>query len=125
MNFRDGNWQAVQKVPMEITVDLTTAKSISKLSTAFFQKQDSWIFLPTKVEFFVSKDGKQYQSVGTVENEISPKKDASFVEEFLLEINPVEVQFVKMKAHNITYCPDWHAAAGSEAWLFVDEFVVE
>lgn len=125
LNFRDGNWQAVQKVPMEITVDLKEAQAISKLSTAFFQKQDSWIFLPTKVEFFVSEDGKQYQSVGVVDNTISPQEDDSFIEEFVLEIASTKAQFVRMKAHNITYCPDWHAAAGSEAWLFVDEFVVE
>lgn len=124
-NFRDGNWQAVQKVPMEITVDLQEPKSVSSLSTAFFQKQDSWIFLPTKVDFFYSEDGHQYTKAGSLENSISPKKDGSFIEEFKLEIPPVKARYVRLKAHNITYCPDWHAAAGSEAWLFVDEFVIK
>jgi len=125
LNFRDGHWQAVQKVPMEITVNLKETQTISKVSTAFFQKQDSWIFLPTKIEFFVSEDGEKYQSIGVIENTISPKKDDSFIEKFMLEIAPIKAQFVRMKAHNITHCPDWHAAAGSDAWLFVDESVVE
>lgn len=125
LNFRDGNWQAVQKVPMEITVDLEKAQPISKLSTAFFQKQDSWIFLPTKVDFLVSNDGQNFKLVGSLENTISPKKDASFIEPFELPLEAVTARYVRLKAHNITYCPDWHAAAGSEAWLFVDEFVVE
>lgn len=124
LNFRDGNWQAVQKVPMEITIDLKKEQTISRLSTAFFQKQDSWIFLPTKVDFFVSEDGQNFKLVGSIKNSISPKKEASFIEPFMLELSTV-ARYVRMKAHNITYCPDWHAAAGSEAWLFVDEFVVE
>lgn len=125
LNFRDGNWQAVQKVPMEITIDLEETQAISKLSTAFFQKQDSWIFLPTKVDFLVSDDGKNFKLVGSLENNISPKKEASFIESFELDLENTKARFVRLKAHNITYCPDWHAAAGSEAWLFVDEFVVE
>lgn len=125
LNFRDGNWQAVQKVPMEITIDLQEAKTISKLSTAFFQKQDSWIFLPTKVDFLVSNDGKKFKLAGTLKNSISPKKDASFIESFELILENTTARYVRLKAYNITYCPDWHAAAGSEAWLFIDEFVVE
>jgi hexosaminidase len=125
LNFRDGNWQAVQKVPMEITVDLEEVQVISSLSTAFFQKQDSWIFLPTKVDFLVSDDGKKFKLVGSLENSISPKKDASFIESFKLSLENTTARYVRLKAHNITYCPDWHPAAGSEAWLFVDEFVVE
>jgi hexosaminidase len=125
LNFRDGNWQAVQKVPMEITVDLGEVQAISKLSTAFFQKQDSWIFLPTKVDFLISNDGEKFELVGTLENTVSPKKDASFIESFELLLKNTTARYVRLKAHNITYCPDWHAAAGSEAWLFIDEFVVE
>jgi hexosaminidase len=125
LNFRDGNWQAVQKVPMEITVDLEEVQTISKLSTAFFQKQDSWIFLPTKIDFLVSEDGKKFNLVGSLENDISPKKEVSFIESFELVLENTTARYVRLKAHNITYCPDWHPAAGSEAWLFVDEFVVE
>lgn len=125
LNFRDGNWQAVQKVPMEITIDLQAPQPISKLSTAFFQKQDSWIFLPTKIDFFMSNDGQNFTRLGTVSNDVSPKKDGSFIQTFELEAKNTTARYVRLKAHNITYCPNWHAAAGSEAWLFIDEFVIE
>ena len=35
-----------------------------------------------------------------------------------------EARFVRMKVTNAGSCPDWHAAAGSESWLFLDEMVV-
>lgn len=125
LNYQDGHWQAVQKVPMEITIDLDSLQSITKLSTTFFQDQDAWIFLPAKVAFFTSKDGKVFQSIGVIDNAISPQKAGAFIEEFALDLPPTKARFVKMKADNITYCPDWHRAAGSGAWLFVDEFVIE
>ena len=125
LNFRDGNWQAVQKVPMQITIDLKSNKTISKLSAAFYQKQDSWIFLPPKVDFYYSVDGKKYTLINSVVNTISPEKGGEFIKEFSTNSNIVEAEFVRIIAHNITYCPNWHPAAGSEAWLFIDEFVVE
>ena len=33
----------------------------------------------------------------------------------------VEAKHVKIKALNYGVCPDWHPAAGSKSWLFVDE----
>ena len=33
-------------------------------------------------------------------------------------------RFVRMTAVNAGACPDWHAAAGAESWLFLDEMVV-
>lgn len=124
-NFRDGNWQAVQKVPMEITIDLQKKQPLSRLATTFFQKQDSWIFLPTKIEFFISDDGKKFTPVGTLNNSIPPKKDGEFTEFFELLLEQQAARYVRLKAHNLEYCPSWHAAAGSEAWLFIDEFIVE
>jgi hexosaminidase len=124
-NFRDGNWQAVQKVPMEITIDLKEIQTIAMLSTSFFQKQDSWIFLPTKVEFFTSEDGKKFTLAGIIENKVPPQKDGDFIKEFTIDVSNISAQYVRLKAYNITHCPDWHAAAGSDAWLFIDEFVAK
>ncbi len=124
LDFRDGNWQAVQKVPMEITVDLSKVTSIDTLAANFYQKQDSWIFLPIKVDFLTSEDGNKFELIQSIINTVSPKKDGSFIHRFATPVNK-EARFVRMKAHNITYCPEWHAAPGSEAWLFVDEFIVK
>ena len=125
LDFRDGNWQAVQKESMEIILDLGALKSLKQLSTAFFQKQDSWIFLPEKVDFFIGTVAGNFQKVGTVKNDISPKESKVFIKKFSLTIDSVEARYIKLVAFNIGHCPVWHAAPGSEAWLFIDELVVE
>ena len=124
-NFRDGNWQGVQKSNMGITINLGKEQKINTLSAAFFQKQDSWIFLPRKIEFFSSNDGKTFSLIKTLTNTISPKKDGEFIKEFTIELQNTTSKYVKIIAHNISFCPKWHPAAGSEAWLFIDEFVVQ
>jgi len=30
-----------------------------------------------------------------------------------------------MKAYNVGKCPEWHDAAGSDTWLFIDEISVQ
>lgn len=110
---------------MEIILDLGALKSLKQLSTAFFQKQDSWIFLPEKVDFFIGTVAGNFQKVGTVKNDISPKESKVFIKKFSLTIDSVEARYIKLVAFNIGHCPVWHAAPGSEAWLFIDELVVE
>jgi hypothetical protein len=30
-----------------------------------------------------------------------------------------------MKIHSLGPCPDWHDAAGSSSWIFVDELIIQ
>ena len=34
------------------------------------------------------------------------------------------VRFVKIIAKNVGVCPRWHVGYGEEAWLFVDEVII-
>jgi len=36
-----------------------------------------------------------------------------------------KVRYVRVKAENISVCPEWHPGAGGKAWLFIDEIVVK
>ena len=35
-----------------------------------------------------------------------------------------KARFVRITVENGGVCPNWHAASGSESWLFLDEMVV-
>jgi hexosaminidase len=124
LDFRDGRWQALQKNDLVATVDLGQVTALSEMRTTFYQYNNSWIFLPTKVEFFVSDDGKDFKSVGTLKPNYDQKEPGQFKQEFLLYLEAVSGRYVKIVATNVGHCPDWHDAAGSEAWLFIDEFVI-
>lgn len=124
VDFRDGNWQAVQKEDLSATVDLGEVQSVNFISTSYFQYNNSWIFAPVNVEYFVSEDGENWTSVAEFDKEYDPEQRGTWIRDFTSELDGVSARYVKFVAKNIEYCPTWHEAAGSKAWLFVDEFII-
>ena len=123
-NFRVGMWQGYHGVDVDVTIDLGEQTSITRLAGSFLQDQDSWIFMPEKVEFFVSDDGKNFKSVGVVENEVAQDAEDAVIQE--LEIRKrLNARYVRMVATSIGTCPDWHVGAGEKAWIFCDEVVID
>jgi hypothetical protein len=123
-NFKDGNWQGSNGYDINAVIDLGKMTDIKNLSAGFLQYNNAWIFFPRRVEFLVSTDGKNYSSVGFVNTKIDPKDKRELTQEFSLSVNR-KVRFVNVKAYTIGRCPDWHDAAGSVSWLFVDEITIK
>ena len=123
-NFRTGGWQGYHGVDLVATIDLGLSQRVSRVAGSFFQDQDSWIFMPTEVEYFVSDDGKNFKSVGKVKNTLPEDELGAYVQE--MEVRPeCETRYIKMVAKNLGVCPDWHVGAGDKAWLFCDEIIIE
>ena len=117
-------WQGYYGVDLDATVDLGEMTDIHRLAGSFLQDQGSWIFMPTEVEFYVSKDGKNFDKVGEVENEVSPEAEDAIIQELEVRKN-LQARYVRMVAKNVKICPEWHVGAGEKAWIFCDEIVIE
>jgi len=124
IDFHDGNWQGYEGVDFEAIIDLGETTVLSEISSSFLQNQSAWIFFPTEVEFEISTNGFDFSSVKRVhyKTKISPSHE---VINFSHVFSQEKARFVKVKAKNVTICPDWHPGAGGEAWIFVDEIVVK
>ena len=123
-NFRVGMWQGYYGVDLDATVDLGEETRITRLAGSFLQDQGSWIFMPEKVEFFISNDGKTFKSVGVIENEIAQDAEDAVIQE--LDINRrLSARYVRMVATNPGPCPKWHVGAGEPSWIFCDEIIIE
>lgn len=123
-NFRVGMWQGYHGVDIIATVDMEKETEIHRLAGSFLQDQNSWIFMPEKVEFFVSNDGKKFKSVGIVRNTVPQDVDYPVLQE-LEVVKDIKARYVRMVASTIGVCPDWHVGAGDKAWTFCDEFIIE
>ena len=66
-DFRTGTWQGYWNEDVIATVDLESIKEVKEVSINFLRDQRSWIFLPTQVEIFQSKDGKSFTKIKTWE----------------------------------------------------------
>jgi predicted alpha-1,2-mannosidase len=123
-NYKTGSWQGYEGVNIEAVVDLGSIKLLNKFETGFLQDNNSWIFMPEEVSYEISKDGINYQHIGTVKNDIPQNEMGTILKNFTVNF-ATKARYIKMTAKNIGTCPDWHKGAGNEAWIFADEIVIE
>lgn len=125
IDFRDGNWQGFYGDDLDLTLELNQKTVISDVWANFFQYNNAWIFLPTHVEVYTSMDGEIWVKQASEKLKDKSKTRGQFIESVHLLIYPeVEAKFVKFKAENLAIVPDWHEAAGSKSWIFVDEIII-
>ena len=125
-NWRKGDWQGYQSQDFEAVVDLKEEKEISSFNANFLQDQRSWILMPTKVEYYVSKDKVNFTLVGTVNNMLDPKVEENTIRDFTYTTEKViNSQYVKVKAYNYGKLPEWHQGYpfNGDAFIFIDEMV--
>jgi len=124
-DFRIGGWLGFEKVNLEAVIDLRQVRPVSMFGAGFFQDINSWIFFPSKIEFFISENGTDYKSVGSIDNDIPLDKEGAILKTFEMQVKPVKTRYVKMVATNIGTCPPGHKGNGGAAWMFSDEIIVK
>jgi predicted alpha-1,2-mannosidase len=125
-NFRTGQWQGYWGENLHATVNLGEVEEINKITVGSLQDIKSWIFYPKQVSVSISMDGKEFKKVKTILNIFSDKEYGSFTQDFVFHFKiPLQAKYVKIEAENYGKIGDWHLGAGNDAWLFVDEILVE
>ena len=122
-NFRTGYWQGYQGQNVEVIVDLGKTKSIQNITSTYLQDTGSWIWFPSKIEYFYSIDGVNFRSLESIETHKSIKS----TETELLNLTSnksVNARFIKLIAYNRGPCPPWHQGAGGASWIFIDELEI-
>jgi len=122
-DFRTGTWQGYHGVDLDAEIDLNEQKFIESISVGFLQDNNSWIFMPYEVNYFISDDGEKYDLIETVINHLPPQEEGSFIRYFTADIQST-ARYIKVIAKNIGTCPDWHKGAGAKAWIFTDEIII-
>lgn len=124
----DGNtWLGYNKDTVVVTLRLAKKQAIRQVLLNFLQSEGSWIFLPQyiRVSAYNAKT-KRYITLGSQEMAV-PGAATNAVQcvQKIIQTGPK----IKTDQIVITLCPlnkipDWHAAKGSHAWMFVDEIIV-
>lgn len=120
--YGDNEWLGWSGEDFEATIDLGEIQPVNKVSLRFFNSPTQWIYLPKKIEVYVSDDGIEFKKAGQSSAQTTDDKYAKEIEFPMAEITG---RFVKIKAERFGIIPDGKQGADHEAWLFVDEIVVE
>ena len=100
-------------------------KRVDEIKTSWLQDWYAWIWLPLKVKFSVSTDGKTFSPVGEVPDMVPDTTNGAFVRNFDVKFHPVKARYIKVDAISRKVCPVWHLGAGQKSWIFIDEIVVK
>ncbi|MEY3397883.1 MAG: hypothetical protein RL220_477, partial [Bacteroidota bacterium] len=124
-DFRTMHWQGFQGKDVEIVVDLGKPDSVSYLSLSSYQDIKPWIWTPSEVQYYLSRDGINFYPVGKVVSEVPDNEVSIQLYEFRLNIDPQKARYVKAIAKPaFETIPEWHLGAGGKPWIFLDELIV-
>ncbi|HET6645726.1 MAG TPA: GH92 family glycosyl hydrolase [Pyrinomonadaceae bacterium] len=124
-NWSGGAWQGYQGQDLVAVVDLGKTETVARLGAGFLQDIGSWIWLPRQVDFDLSTDGRSFVQALTVRNDVPENKYGIVMKDLAENIRPQEARYIRIRARNYGQIPAWHAGAGGEAWIFVDEIIIK
>jgi hypothetical protein len=123
-NWSGGAWQGYQGQDFVAIVDLGKIETINRIGAGFLQDVGSWIWMPRQVDFEVSVDGKAFAPVVTIPSDVPESNYQVVIKEFVKTMVPRKARYIRIRAHTYGKIPSWHAGAGGDAWIFVDEISI-
>ena len=126
-NYRTGSWQGYHNTDLVATVDLGKLKHINLISVNFLQDQGAWIFYPTEVQCFVSKDGKNYKALPSQKINTKDRNSEIEIKTTEFKIPSTEYKYVKIIAKKLGELPQWHLGypMDGRSWIFADEISIK
>ena len=88
------------------------------------QDVSPWIVYPKEVVFEISDDGKNFQLLTTVVNQITTVVKGPEVQQLGAKITAT-ARYVRVRAKTGGQLPAWHESAGSPTHIFIDEVIVQ
>jgi hexosaminidase len=106
---------------MEATIDLGAPTSFSSVKMHTLDQNGSWVYLPKNVEVLVSNDGKNFRPVGQSAEFVKDTLTMGFI---TVSFPTQKSRYIKVVATNYGTIPEGKPGAGTKAWLFADELLV-
>ncbi len=118
-------WHSFSGKDMVATIDMGTPTAASSITIGCLQNYGSWIFFPQWVKFEISEDGLNFIEIKTVQNMIPPIVGPAQLQDFKVEFAEKKIKTIRITAKNLGVCPKGHPGEGGDAWIFLDEVLVD
>jgi len=123
LDHKSGKWLGFNGKDLIAQVELKQNKLINTVTINCLQKPGSWIMFPQEFEIYTSNDNEVFEFVKKLE--INSFGNEELKKKFLLEIPIQSAKSIRIFIKNYGKLPEWHKSKGEDAWLFVDEIIVE
>ena len=118
------SWLGFYGDTLDAVIDLGSCKRLHEIGLDFFYFPLSWIFLPQTINYYVSKDGKRWQPVGTLHPDDPARLAVPEIRTLVTPHFNRRARYVRVEAIPPATIPIWHRATGNPSWIFTDEVVV-
>jgi hypothetical protein len=101
---------------------------VKTLAANFLEDQNSWIFYPKEVSFYVSEDSVNWTLVESIPTNKTDHDEKTSISKFSTKIYNIQKQtyrYAKVVAKNFGPMPQWHEGRGNPTFVFIDEFEVK
>jgi arylsulfatase A-like enzyme len=113
-------YAAFREHPMELVLDLGEKTKISQVGIHSMQSPESWIHFPHHISVRVSKNGKRYKNLGSIQP--ARFENLQIGEAWSdMHLKPEKWRYIEITATPLPAIPDNLPGAGKVAWIFVDE----
>lgn len=113
--YNDDRWQGFIDCDFDVTIDLGKETDIKQVCAEFIQLKGPYVWLPKQVIISSSVDGEHYDTLATVDNDISPDIETLQFKEFGWAGN-AKARYIRYKALS-------NGITGG--WLFTDEIRIK
>lgn len=118
-------WQGFLVNDMDLTIDMKETKDVESVAVGCLQNVGNWVYFPNYIEVYTSENGEDFQFAGRLETIKEWQRLVSKKSDLTISFPKIRCRYIRVFAKNIGYNPVWHNFSGNEAWLFVDEIVID
>lgn len=123
-DYKHSDWVGWRGEDAVATIDLGKRLRIRQLAANSLRSVDAGILLPLQVTFSVSNDGKTFHQAAVIKRPDDASKSRRAAHRYEASGLRLKARYVRVHAKNIGTVPAGAHAAGSKAWVFLDELIV-
>lgn len=123
--FKGIEWIGWYAAPFHVDIEMGGAESYSSVTVGLLNHKPSFIFLPERISVSVSEDGQTYTEVAAEDYGVEKKDNPDGLTELTLSFPETSAKYVRVAMVPVEKLPEWHHAAGSRSFIFVDEIIVK
>jgi len=123
-NWKTGDWQSYYDQDFKAVIDLHTVRPVKYVGVHVLQEVSPWIVYPQELIVETSNDGKTYQFLTVIKNQVGTDVKGP-VHQVLGEYVNTKTRYLRFIALTGGALPGWHESAGSASHVFIDEVIVK
>ena len=116
-------WLGWEGKDFNLVLDMERPVNAASIEISSLWDPKSWVLHPASVSCLVSKNGKDYMSIGKIVTE-GDQQQEEISRVFKFKAPDYAIRHIKFEVKGTIHLFGWHPSAGWKSWVFIDEITV-